>query len=122
MGVDFSTSVGYGLAVADDEASEYLKAFEPHEDGQIPEIMDTCGWNLIDYDYCGDWMSGPQVYFFYIKGTENLHFEAAYADSIITEFGESPVISTDALVQLNEIAEHFGIEGRIGWKMIANVS
>lgn len=122
MSVDYSSSVGYGIAVASDEAGEYLKAFDPHEDGQIPVIMDNCGWDLIGYDYGGDWMSGHFVYFFYIKGTEALNEDVRFSDSIITEFGESPVVTADALEQLNELAEHFGIDGNVGWKMIANIS
>lgn len=122
MGIDYSNSVGYGIAIPDNEAGKYLKTLEPYEDGQIPEIMETCGWDLVGYDYCGDWMGGPQVYFFYIKGTEILNEQVGFGDTI-TEFGDTPIISLDALRQLNDLAEHFGItDCVIGWKLISNVS
>ena len=122
MGVNYSASVGFGLAMPDTEANEYLSKSEPYEDGQIPEIMHATGWDeYIGYDYCGDWMGGPQVYFFYIKGTETLHQEVGFGP-IIQDFGESPVINPEALRHLNSLAEHFGITGKIGWKLISNVS
>lgn len=120
MGISRSISIGYGLAVADEDASQYLKTLAD-DDSAVYSILEVTGWDLIGYDYGGCYMTGETVHFFYVKGTEALHEEIDYLDPL-TEFSDVPGVSLAVLRQLNEIADHFGIEGHIGWKLIFNVS
>lgn len=119
MGVDYSITMGYGIAIPRDETPDVFKDFEVYEDGGIPEWLDDNGFDAIEYTYAGDWMNGDCYLFFYDK--QRYFHEYSHDLDTLYDFNTQP--SDRAWGQLTSLAAEFarGID-TIGWKLISNVS
>lgn len=120
MGISRSITIGYGIAVLEENASKYLASFDGYDEN-INKVLTAMGLDLIGFDWGGDMMSGDEVYFFYVKGTEVMNEEIDFLPAL-TQFSDTPAITAEARNQLDIAAEHFGIEGVPGWNLIANIS
>lgn len=70
MGVDYSTTVGFGIAIDDRDLPQVLKDIAEYVDEEhiIPWLKEN-GFTRIDYDKIGNWMSGPTYIFFHLPRT-----------------------------------------------------
>lgn len=122
MGIDYSTEIGYGIAIAEDELPETLKplAENPYEDGEIPDWLEENGFDKLGYTYSGDWMSGTCYLFFYAPDTF-LRNDAMESETLV-DFAHND-IDTSVMQQLRELAKVLDYPRfDIGWKLINNVS
>jgi len=120
MGIDYSISIGYGIAIPEDEVPQVLKDYEPYEDGEIPDWLDENGFDTVGFTYGGDFMSGVCYYFFFDPDTyfrgESHYLETLYEFSVESS---KPEVGQ----QLKDLAVLFGVpKDKIGWKLISNVS
>jgi hypothetical protein len=88
MGVDYSTTVGYGIYGSD--KTEHVPAgLKKHMDGNylgeehMLEFISENGLDLIEGTTIGNWMSGPTFWFFCLKRTY-LHFDHYDQDGVHT--------------------------------------
>lgn len=122
MGVDYSTEIGYGIAIAEDELPEALKPFldDPYDDGGVPQWLLDSGLDKIDYTYAGDMMGGTCYFFFYAPNSyiSNNPLES----ETFIDFAHNN-IEVDVMQQLRVLAKMLDYERfDIGWKLINNVS
>lgn len=122
MGVDYSTEIGFGIAISEEDIPEILKPFEddPYEEGGIPDWLKVQGLDKISYTYSGDFMSGTCYLFFYDPASY-LHNDAMDGETLI-DFAHNN-IAVDVMQQLRILAKLLRYERfDIGWKLINNVS
>jgi hypothetical protein len=111
MGINYSTTVAYGIAVKSDvyvDEEDSAKWFEEN------------GFGLLDFEVAGNLMSGEYVHLYYIK---DYHMAADMRESEgVVEF-ESPSLSYEEAEQLNRMCLLLGqSQDKIGWKLVFNVS
>ncbi len=110
MGVDYSTTVGYGL-YGSDKVEHVPAALKKHMDNEylgeehMTEFLSEHGFDLIECSTIGNWMSGPTFWFFCLKRTY-LHFDHYDQDGVHTF--ETPDLSVQEYVQLGRLRELLG--------------
>lgn len=117
MGVDYSTTVGYGIVLEGLPSFMDVDDFEPEIDKWLKENK----FEHIEFHLCGDWMSGEFVYLFAVKGTVN-HVDTRYSEGYVS-FDE-PTLTPEAGREVVMLCDALGLSWPIdvAWKLIFNVS
>lgn len=119
MGVDYSTTLGYGITI--DEIPSFISTEEWPDDFEIEEWLDRNGFYHIEYEKCGNWMSGEHIHLFYLTGThQRLDWRC---DEGVKSF-DSPEITPESGIEFKRLCEELGLAwpDSLAWKLIFNVS
>lgn len=121
MGIDYSTDIGYGIAIAEDKLPEALRPFKdnPYEDGDLPAWLADKGFDHVGYVYAGDHMSGTCYFFFYAK--DSFFSNHPLESETLLDFTGTP--EADGYFEIIQLAHDLGLShDEVGWKLINNVS
>lgn len=72
MGVDYSTTIGYGVIVDDDRLPAILEQYSDggyFDEESAAAFFEVEGFSHIEYDRIGNWMNGPTYAFFHLPRT-----------------------------------------------------
>lgn len=122
MGVDYSTTVGYGFVFSEDElppALESLKDGDYLGEEHIIPWLEEHGLDRIEATTVGNFMCGETFIFVYLKKTY-LRFGIYDADGV-HKMG-TPAITTAEQFQLNRLRVLFGTTDYPQWVVSFNVS
>jgi hypothetical protein len=122
MGVDYSTTIGYGFVFDEDDLPNVLEALGK-EDGYVGEEhvepwLAENGLSLLEYDKVGDWMSGPAYILLCLK--ENHLRMGVYDRDGVYKMG-NPTLSQEQRNQLGRLRYLLGAEDP-QWVVSFNVS
>jgi hypothetical protein len=124
MGVDFSTTLGYGMAGGTEEWPAVIK--ELGDDQYGPEDYEVIDWlderyPSFGFDISGNHMDGKTFWLFYLKGTEIVDFNYENMNGLY-EFNDID-LSPDQVRDLIGLRDELGLTlDSIGWKLIFNVN
>lgn len=118
MGVDYSSTIGYGVTV--EKIPDVISTDKYADEPDVLEWLDENGYSLLDFDSCGNYMSGQYIYLFSIKGTTQ-RVRPMYDEGVVSF--DDPEVSADAQEQLSRLCETLDIPlSDVAWKLILNVS
>jgi len=111
MSIDYSATVAYGVAIKSDKYTD---------EDEAREWLRENNYEHIEWESCGDWMSGEFVDLFYIPRTYS-HIDWKFEGGFISF--DTPVIKLKESQDLGLICRQHGLGyGAIGWKLVFNVS
>lgn len=120
MGVYYSSTAGYGLALTELPAV-FAGAFEgPYiEPREAAEWLQERNCPSIRYERLGDHMSGEYVHLFYWEGT---YADADMYNDLMVEL-EGPPTAPYMYAQFDKLKAALGVTNqKVGWKLVFNVS
>ena len=121
MGVDYSNTVAYGIAILAEEMPAFIS------DEKYPDELDVQQWladNRYEYITCeesGNFMSGETVYLFALKGTIS-RYNPRFDEGVVSF--DTPDISPEAGREFRRLCDMFELPwpDSISWKLTFNVS
>lgn len=119
MGVDYSSTIGYGVTV--EEIPAVISTDEYADEPDVLAWLDENGYSLIDFDSCGNFMSGEYIHLFSVKGTTQ-RVSPMYDEGVVSF--DNPEVPALAVQQLFQLCLTLGLPwpSSVGWKLIFNVS
>lgn len=124
MGVDYSTTIGYGIVVNEDSLPKVLLEYADgdwfgEEEGVA--FLQAHGLDQIAYDKVGNWMSGPTYVFFHLPRTRTHGNE--YELDGIHKFNNIDLSNEESsqFVRLRNLL-NMGEDGQPTWIVSFNVS
>ena len=120
MGVDFSSSIGYGIAPENDELPDFFSDEYGIEPDLIDDWLKSRDFKYIKHATCGDSMCGETWELFYLDGT--------YVKSGTMDFKEfhikfnTPEVSREARGEFLGFQALTGIREELSWHMFHNIS
>lgn len=122
MGVDYSTTVGYGIAIDDRYLPDALKAIADGEwvdEKHIVLWLQENGFVHIAYDKVGDWMSGPTYIFFHLPRT---HIHGGLYDMEGVHKFDNIKLANEESAEFNKLQRLLNLDEWPTWIVSFNVS
>jgi hypothetical protein len=120
MGVDYSITYGYGFALDenDDLPAVFKEGDWTMDSWDIQKWLGANGYEGVSCESVGNYMCGETFLFFYVPDTyfheENHLFDGMH------DLSDEPI--EEAKEPLKRLADFLGYTGKIGWKVVGNVS
>lgn len=120
MGVDYSATVGWGLALTAEEAKEFISPDYIGEE-EARDWLDEHQFEHIQIDCGGNWMSGEFVYLFALRDSIS-RLDWKFEDGFVSF--DHPELFPEAGHEFRRLCMMFNKpwSDSLSWKLVFNVS
>ena len=119
MGVDYSTTLGYGLTIEEEKFAKISGIEDYIGEEELTDWLSENNYSFIEAETCGNFMSGETYVLFAYKGTVR-RVDPRYDDGV--KSFENPLFHECEIEEMNLLSLQLGNTKPVSWKMIFNVS